>query len=86
MQDELKTQQATFTEVIVKAVTSVEPFPPPGRPVRHVAARCLVAIFVRGETRPMYDTLQLLLKPIGDLKVADKDVQKTCNLSLSHPT
>jgi hypothetical protein len=64
-------------EVLVKAILAPDPYPPPGRPLRHLVVRCLIILFTKGESRPLYDTLQTLLKFLGDFKVVDKDVQKT---------
>jgi hypothetical protein len=76
-QNELKQHQADYVETLVKAVTAPTPYPPPGRPIRHLVGRCLTLIFERGESRPLYDVLQILTKSLGDPKISDKDVQRT---------
>ncbi|KAG2366768.1 armadillo-type protein [Suillus spraguei] len=47
--------------------------PYPGRPLRNLAARCLLVLYHRGESRSLFDTLRVLLKPASDIKAMDKD-------------
>jgi hypothetical protein len=61
---------------VINVLLSPDPFPPPGRPLRNLAARCLILLYKKGETKSLFDTLQLLLKVAGDSKVQDKDVNK----------
>ncbi|KAH9916212.1 clathrin-coated vesicle protein [Fomitopsis serialis] len=60
----------------VKIISSPEPYPSPGRPVRSIVARCLTALYTRGETKTLYDTIQSFLKIIGEPKGVGKDSSK----------
>ena len=41
-------------------------------------------MYTRGETRTLFDTLQTLMKIVGDLKVYDADFKKVYVLHFSH--
>lgn len=66
-----KTSQAIYESKILKLVSSVPPFPQAGRPFRILAAKCLVLLYIRGETRTLFDTMQTLVKIIADQKESD---------------
>ncbi|KAL1740521.1 armadillo-type protein [Schizophyllum fasciatum] len=68
--------------VRIYVVAAPAPFPLPGRPVRNVAARCLIALYRRVETRTLFDTLQGFLKIVGDFKTPTKDEIKIAALSV----
>ncbi|THH07979.1 hypothetical protein EW145_g3009 [Phellinidium pouzarii] len=71
-----KTSQAIYEAKLLKVISGVPPYPSPGRPFRNIVARCLVLIYTRGETRTLFDTLQALLKVVGDIKAADAEMKK----------
>ena len=52
--------------------------PAPGRAIRNLVGRCLIALYTRGETRTLFDTMQSFLKIVGDVKAVDKDANKMC--------
>jgi hypothetical protein len=58
---------------LLKVLMPSEAYPSPGRPLRNLAARCLLALYQRGESRSLFDTLRALLKPASDVKATDKD-------------
>jgi len=60
----------------MKVILAPQPFLPPGRALRNLAARCLILVYTRGETKTLFDTLHVLLKVVGDFKTLDKDVNK----------
>ncbi|KDQ17281.1 hypothetical protein BOTBODRAFT_106006 [Botryobasidium botryosum FD-172 SS1] len=74
-QDVLKSSQSQLEATLLKAITSVAPFPPPGRPIRNLVARCYISLFTRGETKSVFDVIQALLKVAGDPKSTDKDAK-----------
>ncbi|KAI0668842.1 ARM repeat-containing protein [Trametes maxima] len=57
----------------VKIVVAPEPFPLPGRPVRRLVASCLRALYTRGETKSLFDTIQAFLKILAEAKPPAKD-------------
>lgn len=73
MQEELKTTQADLEASLIKIVTAPEPFPLPGRPVRRLVANCLKALYTRGETRTLFDTIQAFLKLLAETKPPAKE-------------
>ena len=73
LQDTLKSVQPAIEATLLKCITAVSPFPIPGRPIRALVARCFLAIYARGETRTMYDTVQAGLKIAGDTKPTERD-------------
>ncbi|KAG6888099.1 hypothetical protein C0995_010705, partial [Termitomyces sp. Mi166 len=78
----LKTVQAKLESILVKVITAPEPYPAPGRALRNIAGRCLVALYNRGETRTLFDTLQVFMKIVGDFKAAlDKETIKIAAFS-----
>lgn len=75
--EEIKHHQSQLEAALIKVITSPDPYPQPGRPLRNVLTKCLLLLYSRGESRTLYDTLQTCLRLVGDYKVTDKDVQKT---------
>ncbi|KAG1883078.1 hypothetical protein F4604DRAFT_1920974 [Suillus subluteus] len=69
----LKEMQASVEATLLKVLIPSEPYPSPGRPLRNLAARCLLVLYHRGESRSLFDTLRVLLKPASDIKATDKD-------------
>ena len=45
--------------------------------LRNLVGRSLVALYTRGETRTLFDTVQALHR-IGDVNILEKDVLKVC--------
>lgn len=85
IQEHLKSKQADLESTLVKIISAPGPYPAPGRALRNLVGRCLIALYTRGETRTLFDTLQAFLKIVSDLKAPDKDAQKMCvTLALSH--
>ncbi|KAI0776806.1 ARM repeat-containing protein [Trametes elegans] len=50
-----------------------EPFPLPGRPIRRLVASCLQALYLRGETKSLFDTIQAFLKILTETKPPAKE-------------
>jgi hypothetical protein len=73
LQDTLKETQASVEATLLKVLIPSEPYPSPGRPLRNLAARCLLVLYHCGESRSLFDTLRVLLKPASDIKATDKD-------------
>ncbi|KAH8115151.1 clathrin-coated vesicle protein [Phellopilus nigrolimitatus] len=71
-----KTSQTIYETKLLKVIAGAAPYPNPGRPFRNIVARCLVLIYTSGETRSLFDTLQALLKIVGDMKASDVDFKK----------
>ncbi|KAF9499159.1 clathrin-coated vesicle protein [Pleurotus eryngii] len=71
--DILKGTQNTLEQTFVKIISASAPYTPPGRAIRQLVARCLIKLYRRGETRTLFDTLQALMKIVGDFKAIDKD-------------
>lgn len=78
LQDTFKTTQTVYESVLLRVINSTKPYPNPGRPLRNITARCLKLLYSRGETRTLFDTLQALLKIVGEVKVHDRDSNKMC--------
>lgn len=72
-QDLLKPAQAKLESVLLSMAKGTEPFPLPGRPMRHLVARCFIALYSRGETRSLFDTLLALIKVASETKQTLKD-------------
>ncbi|TCD62248.1 hypothetical protein EIP91_007144 [Steccherinum ochraceum] len=66
--EDLKAAQEKLIGTLVSIVTSPAPYPLPGRPIRSLVAQCLIAVYTRGETKTLFDTIQSFLKVAGDLK------------------
>ncbi|KAJ3781084.1 clathrin-coated vesicle protein [Lentinula aff. detonsa] len=79
--DQLKAQQADLEATLVKIILAAPPYPIPGRATRNVVARCLIAIYNRGETRTLFDMLQTFMKVASDYKTVDRDIYRTAALS-----
>ena len=60
---------------LLKIATGADKYPLPGRSIRCPAARCYVALYTRGETRTLFETMLALLKIAGEPKVAERDVR-----------
>ena len=67
-------KQLALEQTFIKIISGAENYPQPGRAIRNLVGRCFVLLYMRGETRSMFDTLQSLLKVVGDLKATDKVV------------
>lgn len=76
VQSDLKPQQAELEQTFLKIISASEGYPPPGRALRNLVGRSLVALYTRGETKTLFDTLQALLRLVGDVKNLEKDVLK----------
>lgn len=74
--DFLKAHQAAFEATLVKVITAPEPYPIPGRVLRNITARSLIALYTHGESRTLFDTLQAFIKVVADFKTPDKDMNK----------
>ncbi|EAU90073.2 clathrin-coated vesicle protein [Coprinopsis cinerea okayama7 len=72
---DLKPAQSEVESTLLKVISGTEGYPSPGRVIRRVVGRCFVALYSRGETRTMFDTLQALMKLVGDVK-SDKETVK----------
>ncbi|KAF9069763.1 clathrin-coated vesicle protein [Rhodocollybia butyracea] len=79
--DQLKAQQADLEATLIKIILAPTPYPAPGRATRSAIARCLIAIYGRGETRTLFDTLQAFMKVTSDFKTLDRDVHKIAAFS-----
>ena len=75
-QDVIKTVQGDIEKACLKIVEASEPYPMPGRPIRHIVARCLIVLYTRGETRTLFDTLQALVKLTSEGKSHEREPQK----------
>ncbi|TFK25105.1 clathrin-coated vesicle protein [Coprinopsis marcescibilis] len=65
---DLKPQQAELESTLLKVISGSEGYPLPGRALRRVVGRCFVTLYTRGETRTMFDTLQVLMRLVADVK------------------
>ncbi|KAJ8692041.1 hypothetical protein PTI98_011555 [Pleurotus ostreatus] len=79
--DTLKGTQNTLEQIFVKIISASAPYTPPGRAVRQLVAQCLIKVYRRGETRTLFDTLQALMKIVGDFKAIEKDTVKVAAFS-----
>lgn len=68
-QDQLKSTQALVEETLFKIICGHDNYPLPGRGLRHMAARCFITQYTRGDSRTLFDTLRALLKTAGDVKI-----------------
>lgn len=75
IQPDLKPKQTELEETLLKVVSGTEGYPTPGRAIRRVVGRCLVVLYSRGETRTMFDTLQALMKLVGDVKLEKEAIK-----------
>ncbi|PIL25912.1 hypothetical protein GSI_11665 [Ganoderma sinense ZZ0214-1] len=75
--EQLKTVQTDLESDMIKIITAPEPFPLPGRPVRRLVAGCLKALYMRGETKSLFDTIQAFLKLLAEAKPPAKDSSRT---------
>ena len=83
VQPDLKPKQSELEETLLKVISGTEGYPTPGRAIRRVVGRCLVVLYTRGETRTMFDTLQALMKLVGDPKL-DKEPVKMYEICFSY--
>ena len=60
----------------MKIISASQGYPPPGCALQNLVGRSLVVLYTRGETRTLFDTLQALLRLVGDVGNLDKDVLK----------
>lgn len=72
----MKAEQLHLETHIINIVTRGSSFPSPGRPLRNVAARCLVLLYMKGDTKTIYDSLQTFIKVSGDAKAQDNELAK----------
>lgn len=63
-----KQLEATLLRVLQQSSTSAAPCPRPGRPARNLAARALVSLYHKAETRTLFDVLQALVRTANDAK------------------
>ncbi|KZW00275.1 clathrin-coated vesicle protein [Exidia glandulosa HHB12029] len=76
--DALKPAQSALEATLVKVATAAEPFALPGRSVRRLVGRCLVAMYSKGDTRSLFDTMQVFLKVASEPKPQEnKDARVT---------
>lgn len=68
-QDQLKSAQPLVEETLFKVVCGSDNYPLPGRGLRNLAARCFIIQYTRGDSRTLFDTLRVLLKTAGDVKM-----------------
>ncbi|KAJ7767277.1 clathrin-coated vesicle protein [Mycena metata] len=80
--EHLKSKQADLEVALVKIVLAQDPYPVPGRALRNCVARCFIALYTRGETRTLFDTLQAFIKVIIDFKTPDRDSHKIAAFSV----
>ncbi|KAF7337120.1 Clathrin-coated vesicle protein [Mycena venus] len=80
--EHLKLKQADVEATLVKVVLAQDPYPIPGRALRNCVARCFIALYTRGETRTLFDTLQAFIKVIIDFKTPDRDSHKIAAFSV----
>ncbi|KAI0830170.1 ARM repeat-containing protein [Trametes gibbosa] len=71
--EQLKTCQTELEESLVKLITAPDPFPLPGRPIRRLVANCLHALYLRGETKSLFDTIQSFLRILAETKPPAKE-------------
>ncbi|CDZ96614.1 Uncharacterized conserved protein [Phaffia rhodozyma] len=80
--DEIKPQQSNLETTLLQILTSTSPAP--GRPIRNLAARCLVLLHRVSENRSLFDFMRELLKvasgeSTGKIKgEANKEVRVAC--------
>ncbi|KAH9948465.1 ARM repeat-containing protein [Amylocystis lapponica] len=74
--EDLKSLQTDLEASLVKIISAPEPYPSPGRPLRTLVAKCLIALYIRGETKTLFETLQAFLKILGETKPPYKDSSK----------
>lgn len=70
-----KTSHTIYETKLLKVIAGQSPYPVPGRPFRQLAARCLVHLYTRGESRTLYDTLQTLLRSVSEVKSTNSEVE-----------
>lgn len=75
-QDDLKATQEALEGTLLNVLSGSGPYPPPGRPLRNLVARCFVALYSRGNTKSLFETLQALFKTAGEQKIATQDISR----------
>jgi hypothetical protein len=58
----------------LKIISLSEGYPPPDCALRNLVGRSLIVLYTRAEKRTPFDTLQALLRLVGDVKNLEKDV------------
>lgn len=76
-QEFFKASQGGIESTLLKIISSTAPYPPAGRPLRNLSARCFVTIYTRGETKTLFDTIQSLVRTVSDFKAHDSDSRRT---------
>ncbi|KAI0742742.1 clathrin-coated vesicle protein [Daedaleopsis nitida] len=71
--EELKTIQGDLEVSLLKVISAPEPYPLPGRPIRRLVAGTLKALYMRGETKSLFDTIQSFLKLLAETKPTAKE-------------
>ncbi|CAL1697978.1 unnamed protein product [Somion occarium] len=74
--DDLKATQEALEGTLLNVLSGSGPYPPPGRPLRNLVARCFVALYSRGNTKSLFETLQALFKTAGEQKIATQDISR----------
>ncbi|TFK48336.1 clathrin-coated vesicle protein [Heliocybe sulcata] len=78
--DELKSHQGEFEATLIKVISGSAPYPPPGRPLRNLVARCLISLYSLTEARTLFDTLQKFMAIVSDMKAVDRDTSRIAAL------
>lgn len=71
----MKSSQASLESILVKAGTGVAPYPLPGRGVRAATARAIIALYTRGDTRTLFETVLAFLKVAAEPKPGERDAR-----------
>ena len=83
-QDDVKTVQKDLEASLLAVISSPEPYPVPGRALRNLVASCILILYMRGDSKNMFDTLIAFLKIANAFKApADRDQHKMYVLILS---
>ncbi|KAJ7215770.1 hypothetical protein B0H12DRAFT_1241935 [Mycena haematopus] len=80
--EHLKSKRVDLEAALGKNVLAQDPFPILGRALCNCVARCFIALYTRGETRTLFDTLQTFIKVIIDFKTPDRDSHKIAAFSV----
>lgn len=78
LKEDLKPAQAAFEAVLLSLVTSGSP--KPGRPIRHLIARCIIALHKRSENRSLADFVQEILRVASTEGGKGKEVERECRV------
>ncbi|KAI0080179.1 ARM repeat-containing protein [Panus rudis PR-1116 ss-1] len=74
--DEIKAEQEALEAILLKIIAGSSPYPPPGRPIRNLVAQCFLPLYIRGNTKTLFDTIQTLLKIPAEPKQVVPDVTR----------